>query len=89
MFSLWIGGFGGNVGHDAHLLYTLSAVQILAIFNALDRIDAEPIVKCKNSIPDGCFALQLLKMWRRFSSQMAHSSGTSGEKLILDSVIVL
>ena len=34
------GGFGGNVGHDAHMLYTLSAVQILALFDALDRLDA-------------------------------------------------
>eukprot|EP00295_Goniomonas_pacifica_P016394 CAMPEP_0175858232 /NCGR_PEP_ID=MMETSP0107_2-20121207/29545_1 /TAXON_ID=195067 ORGANISM="Goniomonas pacifica, Strain CCMP1869" /NCGR_SAMPLE_ID=MMETSP0107_2 /ASSEMBLY_ACC=CAM_ASM_000203 /LENGTH=276 /DNA_ID=CAMNT_0017174637 /DNA_START=23 /DNA_END=851 /DNA_ORIENTATION=- len=35
------GGFGGNVGHDAHLLYTLSAVQVLAIFDSLDRIDRQ------------------------------------------------
>lgn len=33
------GGFAGNVGHDPHLLYTLSAVQILAMCDALDRID--------------------------------------------------
>ncbi|VEU37828.1 unnamed protein product [Pseudo-nitzschia multistriata] len=25
------GGFGGNVGHDGHLLYTLSALQILVV----------------------------------------------------------
>ncbi len=31
------GGFGGNVGHDPHLLYTLSAVQILALNGALER----------------------------------------------------
>ena len=30
------GGFGGNVGHDAHLLYTLSAIQVYAL---LDRMD--------------------------------------------------
>ena len=28
------GGFGGNVGHDPHLLYTLSAVQVLLILDA-------------------------------------------------------
>jgi geranylgeranyl transferase type-2 subunit beta len=33
------GGFGGNETHDHHLLYTLSAVQILAMFDALDKID--------------------------------------------------
>ena len=33
------GGFAGNVGHDVHLLYTLSAIQILCIFDEVDRID--------------------------------------------------
>lgn len=33
------GGFGGNVGHDPHLLYTLHALLILAMLNALSRID--------------------------------------------------
>lgn len=35
------GGFGGNTGHDAHLLYTLSAIQILAMADMLDdeRLD--------------------------------------------------
>jgi len=37
------GGFGGNVGHDAHVLYTLSALQILAMGGALDRIDADRV----------------------------------------------
>jgi hypothetical protein len=32
------GGFGGNVGHDPHLLYTLSAIQILCLFDALERL---------------------------------------------------
>ena len=31
--------FGGNTGHDAHLLYTLSAVQILALADQLDLLD--------------------------------------------------
>ena len=35
------GGFGGNVGHDAHLLYTLSAIQIIALAGQMDdeRLD--------------------------------------------------
>eukprot|EP00588_Corethron_pennatum_P028596 CAMPEP_0194336288 /NCGR_PEP_ID=MMETSP0171-20130528/72411_1 /TAXON_ID=218684 /ORGANISM="Corethron pennatum, Strain L29A3" /LENGTH=181 /DNA_ID=CAMNT_0039099675 /DNA_START=125 /DNA_END=667 /DNA_ORIENTATION=- len=35
------GGFAGNVGHDPHLLYTLSALQILVLAGALDdaRLD--------------------------------------------------
>eukprot|EP00581_Thalassiosira_minuscula_P000823 CAMPEP_0183741662 /NCGR_PEP_ID=MMETSP0737-20130205/62742_1 /TAXON_ID=385413 /ORGANISM="Thalassiosira miniscula, Strain CCMP1093" /LENGTH=406 /DNA_ID=CAMNT_0025977069 /DNA_START=17 /DNA_END=1234 /DNA_ORIENTATION=+ len=49
------GGFGGNCSgtvdapcpHDGHLLYTLSALQILAMADALDdeRLDKEAIVK--------------------------------------------
>lgn len=38
------GGFGGNVDHDPHMLYTLSAVQILALFDKLDMIDRELVI---------------------------------------------
>jgi geranylgeranyl transferase type-2 subunit beta len=37
------GGFGGSARHDPHLLYTLSAVQILALFDELRRIDADKV----------------------------------------------
>lgn len=37
------GGFGGNHQHDPHILYTLSAVQILALFDRLDAVDADKI----------------------------------------------
>ena len=52
------GGFGGNVGHDAHLLYTLSAIQILALADALDKVDVEAVTKFVASLqqPDGSFA---------------------------------
>ena len=40
------GGFGGNVEHDPHLLYTLSAVQILAMLDAINSIDVEGVVRC-------------------------------------------
>lgn len=33
------GGFGAAPGHDAHMLYTVSAVQILAMLDALDELD--------------------------------------------------
>lgn len=32
-------GFGGNVGHDSHLIYTLSAIQILAICGRSELIN--------------------------------------------------
>jgi geranylgeranyl transferase type-2 subunit beta len=52
-----VGGFGGNVGHDAHLLYTLSAVQILALANEIDRVDKDAVTKFVASLeqPDGSF----------------------------------
>jgi geranylgeranyl transferase type-2 subunit beta len=34
-----VGGFGGNYLHDPHILYTLSAVQILALFDKLSLVD--------------------------------------------------
>ncbi|KAJ3074352.1 hypothetical protein HK102_005811 [Quaeritorhiza haematococci] len=53
------GGFGGNVDHDPHLLYTLSAVQILATYDALDRLDKDRVVSFVKSLQNpqtGSFA---------------------------------
>ena len=54
------GGFGGNVGQDAHLLYTLSALQILAMADKLDdhRLEKENVAKFVASLQqsDGSFA---------------------------------
>lgn len=33
------GGFGAAPGHDPHMLYTVSAVQILATLNAFSELD--------------------------------------------------
>ncbi|PGH27890.1 hypothetical protein AJ80_00440 [Polytolypa hystricis UAMH7299] len=33
------GGFGASPGHDAHMLYTVSAVQILVTIDAVDELD--------------------------------------------------
>ncbi|OAY74366.1 Geranylgeranyl transferase type-2 subunit beta [Ananas comosus] len=45
------GGFGGNVGHDAHLHYTLSAVQILLLFDRLDILDIDKVSDCILTLP--------------------------------------
>lgn len=62
------GGFAGNADHDEHLLYTLSAVQILVIFDALDVLSNQVDDEGKSGIdrvvefvsqlqqPDGSFA---------------------------------
>ncbi|KXN73774.1 terpenoid cyclases/Protein prenyltransferase [Conidiobolus coronatus NRRL 28638] len=37
------GGFGGYPGHDSHISYTLSAIQILVLYNRLDAIDIDKV----------------------------------------------
>ncbi|KAJ2998261.1 hypothetical protein HDV02_004681 [Globomyces sp. JEL0801] len=44
MLISFIGGFGGHPDHDPHLLFTLSAVQILVTFDALDVLDTQKTV---------------------------------------------
>ena len=54
------GGFGGNVGHDGHMLYTLSAIQILAVADRLSdpRLQVDRVLQFVSSLqqPDGSFA---------------------------------
>merc|ERR1719223_1044566 len=54
------GGFGGNAGHDGHILYTLSALQILALADRLSdsRLDIPALNHfiCNLQQPDGSFS---------------------------------
>ncbi|XP_019055247.1 PREDICTED: geranylgeranyl transferase type-2 subunit beta 1-like isoform X3 [Nelumbo nucifera] len=52
------GGFGGNVGHDPHILYTLSAVQVLALLDKLDVLDIDKLANYIASLQneDGSFS---------------------------------
>jgi geranylgeranyl transferase type-2 subunit beta len=53
------GGFAGNIGHDGHLLYTLSALQILIIADYdLSQLDIKNILNFVVSLQqnDGSFA---------------------------------
>lgn len=52
------GGFAGNVGHDRHLLYTLHALLILSMLDALDRINKDKAAAFIASLQqdDGSFA---------------------------------
>ena len=45
-----MGGYAPCVFHDAHVLYTLSAVQILALFDRMDLVDADAIAKFLKSL---------------------------------------
>lgn len=47
------GGFAGNTGHDIHILYTLSALQILALYIRLDyceRLAEVEWIVCRRSV---------------------------------------
>ncbi|PSR75178.1 hypothetical protein PHLCEN_2v9268 [Hermanssonia centrifuga] len=61
VMSCWdeeAGGFGAHPGHDAHMLPTCSAVQILTTHDALDRLDISQVTKFILSLqqPSGVFA---------------------------------
>ncbi|XP_078416784.1 geranylgeranyl transferase type-2 subunit beta isoform X2 [Cetorhinus maximus] len=52
------GGVGASIGHDPHLLYTLSAVQILSLYDSLHVIDVDKVVQYVKGLQqeDGSFA---------------------------------
>mgnify|MGYP002630972048 CR=1 FL=1 len=41
------GGYGGSERQDPHLLHTLSAVQVAAIIDRMDILDADTIMECE------------------------------------------
>lgn len=45
------GGFGAGPGHDSHMLYTVSAIQILATVQAISELDKvggkDRVARCK------------------------------------------
>ena len=55
------GGFGAAPGHDPHMLYTVSAIQILATVHALDALEGEghagkeKVVQCARSVAPPSF----------------------------------
>eukprot|EP00835_Amoeboradix_gromovi_P003150 NODE_198_length_15297_cov_0.486182.p6 type:complete len:315 gc:universal NODE_198_length_15297_cov_0.486182:3113-4057(+) len=51
------GGFSGAIGHDPHLLYTLSAIQILVMLNKLHLVNVDLTVDYIKRLqqPDGSF----------------------------------
>ncbi|CAH0751089.1 unnamed protein product [Diatraea saccharalis] len=51
------GGISASIGHDPHILYTLSAVQVLAMYDRLDAIDVDGVVRYIVSLQqeDGSF----------------------------------
>ncbi|KAN0133487.1 geranylgeranyl transferase [Lactarius tabidus] len=61
VMSCWddeAGAFGAHPGHDAHILSTLSAIQVLVTHDALGRIDAPRVIDFILGLqqPSGIFA---------------------------------
>jgi len=64
------------VGHDAHLLYTLSAVQILALLDRLDLLDYDKVSPLLFLLPlSSCSSLFLILLLLLFTT-----SPMQGEK---------
>nr|CDS28314.1 Rab geranylgeranyltransferase beta subunit [Hymenolepis microstoma] len=51
------GGFAPAPNHDSHILYTLSAIQILVTYDEVNQIDSEKVIKYISSLQnsDGSF----------------------------------
>lgn len=51
------GGYGGFTGYDSHLLYTLSAIQIMASLDSLNLVDTEKVANFVSKLQkeDGSF----------------------------------
>ncbi|CAB1326865.1 unnamed protein product, partial [Coregonus sp. 'balchen'] len=52
------GGISASVGHDPHILYTLSAVQILSLYDGVNMLDVDKVVEYIRGLQqdDGSFA---------------------------------
>lgn len=40
------GGYAGAIGHDPHILSTLSAIQILGLYDRLGEVDGDRVAAC-------------------------------------------
>lgn len=94
------GGFGAAPGHDAHMLYTVSAVQILVTVDAVDELSKrgcggkEKVAECMTISRCNSFFFFFLLETGNDLLQISHDyrtspqerlKGTSGVKPILDS----
>lgn len=81
------GGFGAAPGHDAHMLYTVSAVQILATLDAFGDFEEhvkdgrQRVGKCTSDLGPCCrlstHVVQSLQIFRTL--RPAHLQGMNGE----------
>ncbi|PVU89179.1 hypothetical protein BB561_005500 [Smittium simulii] len=65
------GGFGGHTGHDSHLLYTMSAVQILAIYNRLEDINKDAVLKYVKGLQNKTTGYMMGDIWGEMDTRFA------------------
>ncbi|KAG9286586.1 hypothetical protein G9A89_005354 [Geosiphon pyriformis] len=68
------GGFGGHLRHDPHILYTLYAVQILLIEDALDSVNVEKIVEYVSSLQDRVTGAFSGDEWGEIDTRFSYSA---------------
>ncbi|RXK38542.1 geranylgeranyl transferase type-2 subunit beta [Tremella mesenterica] len=81
--SCWddeVGTYGAHPGHDGHILGTLSAIQILAIQDALDQIDVNRVVS---------FLLSLVSPTGQVSGDSFGETDTRFSYILLQSLTLL
>ena len=63
------GGFGPCDGHDPHILYTLSALQIILIYDVTNEINKEKLIEfiCGLQQKDGSFAGDAWGIFKSFN----------------------
>lgn len=62
------GGFGAAPGHDPHMLYTVSAVQILVTTDAVDELDRR-LENGKTKVGT-CVYLDSYHLWQKVTYRM-------------------
>jgi len=76
------GAFGAHPDHDAHLLSTLSAIQILVMQDALDRLDVDRVVKCATILSINLhYLLSRDQSYSPCNSPLGSSQGTPSARL--------
>ena len=48
--AMFVGGFSQYPGGDSHLLATLSAIQVLKIFDCISMLPKKPVIDCMSCL---------------------------------------
>lgn len=74
------GGFGASPRNDSHLLSTLSALQILALLDELDRVDTGGVAACEEPHAQAAYFFKFRQFFFRLI-QVSLTNSVDGLKL--------